>query len=111
VEQHPAGTPLASAAPIIISWLMSKITETPSLALPILMTRLTFAAWETVMRRTMMMALGTCPADEYQRMGEEKAEAMLESMTAVLAGGGHEAALAPFVTRARANARRLRRIV
>ena len=73
-----------------------------------MMTRLTFAAWETVFRRSMMMAQGTCPAAEYQRMAMEKAAAMQKSMTAVLSGRGHAAALAPFVTRARANAKRLR---
>ena len=88
---------------------MRKRAHTGSLALPIMLTRLTFAAWETVFRRSVMMAQGTCPPSEYQRMGEEKAVAIQQSMTALLTGRGHAAALAPFVTRARANAKRLRR--
>jgi hypothetical protein len=90
---------------------MKKRTNTSSFALPIMMTRLTFAAWETVFRRSMMMVQGTCSPAEYQRMAEEKTAAIQQSMTAIMTGRGHEAALAPFVTRARANAKRLRRSV
>jgi hypothetical protein len=74
-----------------------------------MMTSLTAAAWETIFHRSIMMAQGTCSAAEYRRMGEEKAVAMGKSMTALMAGRGYAAAMAPFVTRARANARRLRR--
>jgi hypothetical protein len=74
-----------------------------------MMTRLMLASWETVLHRSLMMAQGTCSAAEYQRMGLEKAAALQHSMTALLTGRGHAAALAPFVTRARANAKRLRR--
>jgi hypothetical protein len=90
-------------------WRMRKRNPTPSLAFPMMMTRLTFAAWETIFHRSMMMAQGTCSAAEYARMGEEKVAAVQKSMTALMSGRGHEAALAPFVTRARANAKRLRR--
>jgi hypothetical protein len=88
---------------------MKKHPLTPSLLLPAMMTRLAFASWETVFRRSMMMAQGACSAAEYQRMAQEKAVAMGESMTALMTGRGQAAALAPFVTRARANAKRLRR--
>jgi hypothetical protein len=74
-----------------------------------MMTRLTLAAWETVFHRTVMMAQGTCSPAEYWRMSSEKADAMRQSMTAVLSGRGQAAALSPYVTRARANAKRLRR--
>ncbi len=74
-----------------------------------MLTRLTLASWETIFHRSMLMAQGTCSAAEYQRMALEKATAMQRSATALLTGRGHAAALAPFVTRARANAKRLRR--
>jgi hypothetical protein len=73
-----------------------------------MLTRLTFAAWETVFHRSVLMASGTCSPAEYWRMGSEKAAAMQKSIDAVMAGRGQAAALAPFVTRARANAKRLR---
>ena len=88
---------------------MRKRTRTPSLSLPVMMAQLTLASWETIFRRTMMMAQGTCSAAEYQRMGAEKAAAMGQSVTALLTGRGQAAMVAPFVTRARANAKRLRR--
>ena len=90
-------------------WRMRKRNAIPSVALPMMMTRLAAAGWETILRRSMMMAQGTCSAAEYRRMGEEKATAIGKSMTALMAGRGYAAAMAPFVTRARANARRLRR--
>jgi hypothetical protein len=42
-------------------------------------------------------------------MGAEKAAAMQSSMLALMRGGSPAAVLAPFASRARANARRLRR--
>lgn len=77
--------------------------------LPTMMTQLTLASWETIYHRTLMMALGTCSAAEYQRMVMEKAAAMQASTLALMTGRGHEAALAPYLVRSRANARRLRR--
>ena len=74
-----------------------------------MMTQLAFASWETIFHRSMMMAQGTCSAAEYQRMVMEKTAAMGQSMTALMTGQSQSATLAPFVTRARANARRLRR--
>ncbi len=70
---------------------------------------MTAASWETVARRSLLMALGTCSTDEYRRMGEEKMVAAQASLTALVQGRGPVAALAPFVHRAWANARRLRR--
>ena len=74
-----------------------------------MMARLTAASWETIFHRTVMMSLGTCSAAEYQRMAMEKAEAAQTSLTALMTGGTPAAILAPYVTRARANAKRLRR--
>lgn len=74
-----------------------------------MMTQLTVASWETILRRTLMMAQGACTAAEYRRMGAEKAAAVQISTAALLRGRGQAAVLAPFVNRARANAKRLRR--
>jgi hypothetical protein len=76
---------------------------------PMMMAELTMASWETVFHRSLMMAQGTCSAAEYQRMGLEKAAAMGSAMTALMTGRSQAAVLSPFVTRARANAKRLRR--
>jgi len=74
-----------------------------------MMTQLTLASWETIYRRTLMMAQGTCSAAEYQRMVKEKAAAMQAATLALMTGRGHAAVLEPFLARSRANARRLRR--
>jgi hypothetical protein len=71
--------------------------------------RLTAASWETIMRRTVMMAQGTCTPAEYRRMAEEKVAAVQLSIGAFMSGRGQAAVLAPFVNRAQANVRRLRR--
>lgn len=88
---------------------MTKRDRSSPFALPIMMARLTAASWETMFHRGMMMAQGTCSAVEYQRMAMEKAAAAQSSMLALMTGGTPAAVLAPYVTRARANARRLRR--
>jgi len=88
---------------------MKKHPLTSPLDLPVMMTRLAFASWETIFHRTMMMARGTCSAAEYQRMTTEKATAVAQSMTALMSGRSQAAVLAPFVTKARSNAKRLRR--
>lgn len=74
-----------------------------------MMARLTAASWETMFHRSVLMAQGTCSAMEYQRMALEKAEAAQRSMAALMTGGSPAAVMAPYVTRARANAKRLRR--
>jgi Na+/glutamate symporter len=77
--------------------------------LPVMMTELAMASWETIYHRTLLMAQGTCAISEYQRMFVEKAEAMQASTMALMTGRGNAAALAPYLVRSRANARRLRR--
>jgi hypothetical protein len=88
---------------------MTKHSPHSPFALPMMMARLTMASWETIYRRTMMMAQGTCSPAEYQRMAEEKVAAMQTSMLALARGRSHAAVLAPFVSRTRANVKRLRR--
>jgi hypothetical protein len=87
---------------------MKKRTRIPSYALP-MMARLTFASWETVLRRGLMMAQGTCTPAEYRRMRAEKVAAVQMSMAALVGGRSQAAVLAPFVSRTQANVRRLRR--
>jgi hypothetical protein len=77
--------------------------------LPSMMTQLTLSSWETIYRRSLMIAQGTCSAAEYQRMVMEKAAAMQASTLAMMTGRGPSAALAPYLVRSRANAKRLRR--
>jgi hypothetical protein len=74
-----------------------------------MMAQLAVASWETIARRTLMMAQGACTAAEYRRMAAEKVAAVQISAAALMRGRGQTAALAPFVVRARANAKRLRR--
>ena len=78
-------------------------------ALPMMMTRLTAASLETIFHRTTMIARGQCSAVEYQRMVAEKASAARRSMAALMTGKSLVAGLAPYSTRARANATRLRK--
>ena len=78
-------------------------------AFPRAMTLLAVASSETIWRRTLLMTQGICTIAEYRRMAEEKALALQKSTVAFVTGRGQAAVMAPFVTRARANARRLRR--
>ena len=66
------------------------------------------ASWETIFHRTVMMATGTCSAAEYQSMVSEKMAASHASMSALMAGESGEAVIAPYLTAASANAKRLR---
>ena len=79
-------------------------------SIPAMMTGLMLASWETVLRRTLLMAQNKCSAAEYRRMVREKAEAAAISGLTLASGGGAsvKALLAPWYTRAKANARRLR---
>jgi hypothetical protein len=74
-----------------------------------MMARLTAASWETIFHRTTMMAKATCSPAEYQRMVAEKAIAAQRSMVALMTGKSLTSALRPYSSRARANAKRLRK--
>jgi len=74
-----------------------------------MMMQLTLASWETIFHRCVLMAQGTCSAAEYQRMVAEKTAALQAASLAMMTGKGQAAAVAPFLVRARANAKRLRR--
>ena len=88
---------------------MKKHNSGSAFGLPMMMTQLAMSSWETIFHRSMMMAQGTCSMVEYQRMVAEKTAAMQISAAALMTGKSHSAVLAPFLTRARSNARRLRR--
>lgn len=88
---------------------MAKRIRSSPLTLPITAARLAAASWETIFHRSRMMAQGTCSAREYQRMVMEKTVAAQRAMVALMTGGSPNAVLSPYVTRARANAKRLRR--
>ncbi len=88
---------------------MKKHVSTSPLAVPTMMAELAMASWETIWHRSVMMAMGTCSAAEYQRMVMEKTTAIQLATVALATGKGDAAVVAPFLSRARANARRLRR--
>jgi hypothetical protein len=78
--------------------------------LPFMVAELALASWETVLRRSLMIAQGNCSTTEYQRMVLEKTRAVQLSALALAAPGADvTAALAPWHSRAVANAKRLRR--
>ena len=87
---------------------MKRLAFRRSRPLPVMMAELAMASWETIARRTTMIARGTLSPAEYQRMIIEKAAALQQSTLAVMTGRGKKAALAPWHKRATANARRLR---
>ena len=78
-------------------------------ALPVMMTELAAASWETMWHRTALMMTGECTTTEYQRMVSEKMGAMQQAGAAIITGGDAESVLRPFHKRATANAKRLRK--
>lgn len=79
-------------------------------SLPLLFAGLAASSAETILRRTVMMARGTCSPAEYRRMVAEKQAAMRATGLALMRGTTDVASLlAPWSQRAGANAKRLRR--
>ena len=68
-----------------------------------MMAELAIASWETIARRTAMIARGACAPAEYQRMVIEKAAALQQSAIAAMTGRGNKATLRPWHKRATAN--------
>jgi len=77
--------------------------------LPAMMTELMFSSFETIARRSWMLAQGTCSPTEFARMVLEKQQALSLSGFALLSGASAASILAPFHRGAAANAKRLRR--
>jgi hypothetical protein len=88
---------------------MKRLSRRRTRAFPLMMAELAMASWETIARRTAMIARGTVTTAEYQRMLMEKAAAFQQSAIAIMTGRGGKAAIRPWHERATANARRLRR--
>ncbi len=76
-----------------------------------MMVELAWASWETIARRTLMMAQSTCSPAEYHRMVREKAAAArdMSKLLSSSKGASVEALLKPWHSRATANAKRLRK--
>jgi hypothetical protein len=74
-----------------------------------MMARLTAASSETIFHRITLMAKGTCSPTEYQRMVTEKSTAAQRSIMAAMTGKTPAAIVSPYLSPARANAKRLRR--
>jgi hypothetical protein len=77
--------------------------------LPAIMTELMFSSFETIARRSWMLAQGKCSPTEFARMVLEKQQALSLSGFALLSGASATSILAPFHRGATANAKRLRR--
>lgn len=91
---------------------MNKRRRRKLVPLPLMAAELALSSWETIAHRTRMMAQGGCSPAEYQRMVLEKMEAACHSGLALAFPGKGDAAaavLAPWHSRATANARRLRK--
>jgi hypothetical protein len=83
-----------------------------TVSLPVSIANLTLASWETLARRTMLIAQNKCSLAEYQRMVLEKAEAATESAMIFIFSGGLasiDELMAPWKNRAIANVKRLRK--
>ncbi len=91
--------------------MMKKRNSGAAASLAGMMAELTVSSWATILRRTRLMAEGKCTPAEYQRMMMEKADAAQASFMALAQPGAPNprAVLKPWLIRAKANARRLRR--
>jgi hypothetical protein len=88
---------------------MKRVSRRRKQTITAAMTELMIASYETIARRGLAMALGTCSRAEYRRMIMEKLAASKQSALALMSGRGTRLALAPWHKRATANAKRLRR--
>ena len=82
-------------------------------SLAVMMSDLILASWETIARRSLLILQNDCSPAEYRRMVNEKAEAASRSAARLVSGSSGRATmtslLAPWHSRAIANARRLRK--
>jgi hypothetical protein len=79
-----------------------------AVGLPAIMTELICSSFETIARRSWMLAQGKCSPTEIARMVLEKQQALSLSGIALLSGASAASILAPFHRGATANAKRLR---
>lgn len=76
------------------------------------MTELTLASWETMARRMLLISQNKCSDTEYLRMVSEKAQAAVTTGLTLMFSFGQASMtslMAPWVSGAKANARRLRK--
>jgi hypothetical protein len=81
-------------------------------SLPMAMTNLTLASWETIARRMLLISKNKCSQSEYRRMVSEKAQAAMLSGVKLISSNGRASItslMAPWLSRASANAKRLRK--
>ena len=111
VEHLDTARPTATYAVVTINFFgtMRKPIRRRKRALPLMIAEMMLVSWETIARRTSMIARDTCTPAEYRRMVIEKVAALQRSTLAVMSGRGTRAVLAPWHLRATANAKRLRR--
>jgi hypothetical protein len=88
---------------------MKKTRHRKAVRLPAMMTELMSSSFETIARRSWMLARGKCSPTEFARMVLEKQRALCLSGFALLSGASAASILAPFHRGATANAKRLRR--
>jgi hypothetical protein len=80
------------------------------LSLAVMTSDLMLASWETITRRSFLIVQNDCSPAEYRRMVHEKAQAAARSAARLVSGKATIASLlAPWHSRAIANAKRLRR--
>jgi hypothetical protein len=89
-----------------------KTRKSKAVSLPLVMTNLTLASWETVTRRMLLISKNKCSPAEYQRMVSEKAAAAMSTGITLMSSFGQASMaslMAPWLRRASANAKRLRK--
>jgi len=108
-------TAAAELAPSTGSWEATfgmKANKRRKSSLPLVMSELVLASWDTMARRTLLMLQNKCSPAEYRRMVREKLAAATESGLRLASSGGRAsmtAVLAPWHRRATTNAKRLRK--
>jgi hypothetical protein len=86
--------------------------KSEAVSLPLAMTDLTLASWETVTRRMLLISLNQCSQAEYLRMFSEKAEAVMATGSILMSSLGQASLaslLAPWLSQTTANVKRLRK--
>jgi hypothetical protein len=89
-----------------------KTRKPKAVYLPLMMTNLAMASWETIGRRMLLISQNKCSQAEYQRMVSEKANAAIVSGLQLISSGGLasiDSLMAPWINGATANAKRLRK--
>ena len=87
-------------------------SERKTVCLPLMMVDLMLASWETAARRMLLISKNKCSQAEYQRMVSEKTQAAMASGLKLISSNGQASIvslIAPWLSRATANAKRLRK--